>query len=173
MEQLDKTTLVVILYLIERLNGILGKTHLQKMLFLSDLISSKRYKEKITSLEYEKYHFGPYASELDTYTSELETRGLIEKKEYNFTSDNTKTYTRFYKKLPESIKPQLIKSLKPPEKVILLDEIIDSYGNLSLQEVLDIVYQLEIVKSTEKNTPLEFARENSIDSSKENEEDII
>jgi hypothetical protein len=54
------------------------------------------------------------------------------------------------------------------DKVILLEEVIDSYGNMSLHDVLDIVYQLELVKSSDKNTPLDFAQREF----KANEEEV-
>ena len=41
---------------------------------------------------------------------------------------------------------------------MLLDEIADSYGNASLQEVLDVVYGLETVKKSELRKPLEMAK---------------
>jgi uncharacterized protein YwgA len=170
---LDKNTLLVVLYLIERLNGVLGKTHLQKILFLTDLIATKKTDEQITVLDYKKYHYGPFSSELQEYTKELEKKGLVTEKEFPFASDSSKKYTRYYfAKEGTSAKPQLLKSIGN-EKIMIIDEIVSSYGNMSLQEVLDIVYKLQLVEKTEKNKPLNMAKgiENTV--SEKEEEDIL
>ncbi len=156
-QQLDKNTLLIILYFIEKLNGVLGKTHLQKMLFLSDLISTKKYKEKLTTIDYQKYHFGPYSEAVADYVKELKSRNLIEERELPFHDESGKTYTRYYFKSAEPAKPSLLSALGA-DKTILLDDIANSFGNMSLQEVLDVVYSLETVKDAEKGTPLDMAK---------------
>jgi hypothetical protein len=50
------------------------------------------------------------------------------------------------------------------EKKTLLDEVINSYGNISLQQLLDIVYSLQIVKNAS-------LLETILEKSKEVEED--
>lgn len=154
---LDKKTLAIILYFIEKLNGALGKTHLQKMLFLTDLIYSKKFKKQLTALDYKKYTYGPYAEAVNDYTDLLVSKNLIEQRSFPFSSDPEKKYTRFYSSSKTSVK-KLLAHLINDEEFVLLEEIIDSYGNMSLHDVLDIVYQLELVKTSEKNTPLDFAQ---------------
>jgi uncharacterized protein YwgA len=155
-KELDKNTLFIILYLIEKLNGVLGKTHLQKMLFLIDLLSTKKFKKPLTILEFEKYYHGPYSKTVDDYTGHLEGKGLVEIREFPLQVQG-KTYTRYYLKGHTSIKKNLCENIGA-ESVLLIDDIIFSYGNISLHEVLDIVYGLETVKDAELCKPLEMAK---------------
>src|SRR3989344_7911529 len=108
--KLDPTTLRVIYYFIERLNGILGKTHLQKMLFLADLLATKKFKEKITKLDYKKYTYGPYSEVINDYVSDLEGKGIIEGREFPLMSGDG-NYFRYYTKGPASVKNKLIEDL--------------------------------------------------------------
>lgn len=171
-KKLDKITLVVILYLIERLNGVLGKTHLQKMLFLVDLLSVKKFKKPITSLEFEKNHFGPFSYEVSSYIDHLEQKGLIAVKEFPFSNGEPKTYVRFYYNNKSSMKKVLFQEVDT-EKIVLLDDIISSYGNVSLQEILDVVYKLESVKNSDLHKPLEMAKIIQNDNSEVEEMDIF
>ena len=157
-KKLDKQLLLITLYFIERLDGVLGKTHLQKLLFLTDLIAAKRIKQRITTIEYKKYRYGPFSPELEKYTDTLIRKKLIEEREFPFVSNSHKKYTRYYIKKGISAKPSLVKEIGN-EKVMLIDEIISSYGNMSLQEVVDVVYKLQIVKESEMNKPLDMAKE--------------
>lgn len=157
-KNIDKNTLLIILYFVQRLNGVLGKTHLQKLLFLTDLLSTKKFKKQITVMDYKKCHYGPFSSGLGSYTDELEKKGLIEAKEFPFLSDPFRKYTRYYLKKQITIKPVLVKRIGEA-KTMLIDEVINSYGNMSLQEVLDIIYQLQIVRDTKPNKPLDIAKE--------------
>lgn len=167
----DKRTLSIILYLISRLNGVLGKTHLQKLLFMTDLISSKRFQEKMTAIEYKRYLHGPYSSQLDDYTDFLIKEGLIESKELPFISNPSKKYFRYYSKKPVAIKQSLLKNLGS-EKMLLIDDVIGSFGNMSLKDVLEVVYNLQIVKDSKMDKPLEMAKR--VDkNSEDNEEDEI
>lgn len=167
---LDKNTLGVIFYFISRLDGILGKTHLQKLLFLTDLLSMKKLKTKITSIEYKRYKHGPYSAELEKYTNHLINLDYIEAKEFPLLSNNTKKYTRYHLKKHISIKENLLKSLGP-EKLLVIDEVTDSFGNLSLQNLLDIIYNLPIVKNSKMDSLLDIAK--GTDSSSEEEKAML
>lgn len=169
---LDKTTLVVILYLIERLNGVLGKTHLQKILFLSDLLSVKKFKEPITKLQFAKYHYGPFSDEVDGYIEHLERKGVVESRKFPLLSRDGQSYFRFYFKGKDTLR-KILSQILAPEKIVLLDEIISSYGNASLQEVLDVVYSLETVQRSTSQTPLEMARIIKDDNNQVEEIDIF
>lgn len=154
--KLDRVTLAVVFYLIEKLDGVLGKTHLQKMLFLSDLIFTKKYNGPLTKLQFEKYHYGPFSVEVNDYVDSLKKRNFISSKEMFFNDDSGKTYTRFYKKKGGSVKSFLLKEIGA-DKLVSLDEVIDSFGNASLQQVLDVVYSLQMVKDSELKKPLDMA----------------
>ena len=171
-KKLDKNTYEIIFYFIERLDGVLGKTHLQKMLFLADLLSMKKFKEKITAIDYRKYHYGPYSEIVNDYTTKLKDKGAITEKEFSFRDGSDRTYSRYYKKINASIKSSLMENIGA-ERVVLLDEGINSYGNMSLQGVLDVVYKLELVKGAEKNKPLDMAKETEITDDEPNDESLI
>lgn len=157
-QNLDKNTLAVILYFISRLDGVLGKTHLQKLLFLTDLLAIKKLKEPVTALEFRRYKHGPYAQSVDIYTSNLVKKGFIEVKEFPLYSIPNKTYTRYYLKKSTPIKKDVILSLIGPEKLIVVDEVVDSFGNLGLRNLLDFIYDLEVIKSTKNNSLLDLAK---------------
>ena len=171
-KKLDEKTLVVILYLIEKLNGVLGKKHLQKMLFLVDLLSVKKFKEPITCFEFEKNHYGPFSEEVNLYLNHLQKKKLIEVKEFPFKNNEQKSFVRFYFNYKSTVKNLLCKKVEP-KKIMLLDDVISSYGNVSLQEVLDVVYSLETVKKSELHTPLQMAKIIEDDKSEVEEMDIF
>lgn len=161
---LDKITLSIILYFIEKLNGVLGKTHLSKLLFLTDLLSTKIFNKPLTNLEFVKYHYGPYSDEINKYLEKLKEKEYIEIREIPFINEQ-KFYTRYYSNKKVPITSIILEALDGnSEKKTLLDEVINSYGNISLQQLLDIVYSLQIVKDAK---PLETILEKS----KEVEED--
>lgn len=164
---LDKDTLYIIFYFIERLDGVLGKTHLQKLLFLTDLLAVRKFKKKLTKIDYKKYLHGPYSEVVDEYTAHLAEKGAIEEKKFPV-STGVGFYSRYHKKKQGSIKSNLVANLGA-EKVLLIDDVVNSFGNMSLQQVLDVVYKLEIVKDAKKNTPLDVAKE--IDLSSEGQTD--
>lgn len=149
---------MVVWYIISKLDGVLGRTHLQKMMFLTDLLSSKKFQKPISVMEYKKYHYGPYTQDLAEYTSFLEGKGLIEERELTFISDASKKYSRFYSKKPFTDKSLLIKAAGGADQAMLIDEVIGSYGNMGLQDVLDIVYGLQDTSAKGFNDPFEFAR---------------
>lgn len=157
---LNKTTLTIILYFIEKLNGVLGKTHLSKLLFLTELLSIKKFKEPLTDLEFVKYHYGPYSDRINEYLQNLKEKEYIEIREIPFTNE-PKVYTRYYSNKKVPINKFIFEALDgDSEKKILLDEIISSYGNISLQQLLDIVYSIGIVKNAKHlDTILEKAKE--------------
>ena len=165
-QTLDKNTLGVVFYFVSKLNGILGKTHLQKLLFLTDLIAMKKLKEKITTIEYKKYKHGPYSAEIDDYTNHLIDLNYIESKEFPLSSNNAKKYTRYYLKKNIPIKEKLLKSLGS-KKLLVVDEIADSFGNLSLQNLLDIVYNLPIVKNSKMDSLLDIIKDIEAESEEE------
>jgi len=162
---LDKTTLIIILYFIEKLNGVLGKTHLSKLLFITDLLSRKRFNKPLTALEFVKYHYGPYSDEINKYLKELKEKDYIEIREIPFIHEPKKLYTRYYSNKKVPITSIIFEALDGnSEKKTLLDEVINSYGNISLQQLLDIVYSLQIVKNAS-------LLETILEKSKEVEED--
>ncbi len=157
-KKFDKNTLAIIFYLIHRLDGILGKTHLQKLLFLVDLFAIRKLEQQITVMKYKRYLHGPYSSILDEYTNHLSELGHIEAKEFPYNrGKKPKIYTRYYSKKNISIREELL-NLIGADKLLIVDEVADSFGNISLQKLLDIVYNLPIMKNSEINDILDFTK---------------
>ena len=157
---LDKTTLTIILYFIEKLNGVLGKTHLSKLLFLTDLLSIKKFNKPLSDLKFVKYHYGPYSNKINNYLKKLKEKEYIEIREIPF-MNKSKFYTRYYSNKKVQINSIVFEALEGnSEKKTLLDEVINSFGNISLQQLLDIVYSLQIVKEAKHlETLLEKSKE--------------
>jgi len=153
----DKVTSALMYYFIYSLNGVLGKTHLQKLMFLSDLLASKKFNGPISKMKYVRYTHGPYSWALDDYINGLKEKEYIEQREFPITTDPRKSYSRFYLNKKVDVKTFLLTKLGAA-KMLLIDEIVQSYGNKSLQEVLDIVYSLEEVKRTKHETPIQLAQ---------------
>lgn len=158
--KLSQVTCLLIMYYIERLNGVLGRTHLQKLLFFTDLIATKNFTEKITALEFKKYDHGPFAQELENYIKYLTNKKYIDTREYEFANGSATKYYRYYLgENKKNVKPMLQKHIGA-DKMIVVEDVINSYGNMSLQDLLDIVYSLEVVKGTEYNTPMALVTNN-------------
>ena len=157
-KKIDKRTLVIILYIIQELDGILGKTHLQKLLFLINLRAYKKFKIPLLKLEFEKYKFGPFSYQVDHYINNLKTKKYIHSEETTY--NGGKKYVRYYcSKKFANIKEYLSENIElNSKKIALLDEVIDSYGSISLRDLLDIVYNLPSVKETEYCQPIEVAK---------------
>lgn len=170
-QQLNNTTTALIYYIIFRLNGVLGKTHLQKMLFLTDLISAKKYNKKITDIEYKKYFHGPYSEEVKKYTDFLITKKMIEMKEFSFNDGTPRVYNRFYFAKPANVKDFLISKLGS-DKMVVVEDVISSFGNMSLKNLLDVVYGLQIVSKSELNDPLKIVEQADKENSTENDEPV-
>lgn len=158
VNELDKITSVVMYYFVSELNGVLGKTHLQKLMFLADLLASKKFKEPITKMSYVRYTHGPYSRDLNAYIQRLTSTELIEERQFPMISNPMNHYSRFYVKKLVDAKSLLIKEIGA-DKMLLLDEVAQSYGNKSLQQVLDFVYSLEEVKTAGMDSPIKMAQE--------------
>ena len=160
--QLDPLTLKIILFFIDQLDGVLGRTHLQKLLFLTDLLSSKKLNKQLTNLDYTKFHFGPYSKKVQDYVKALETKGLIKEREYTFLSDTNKKYSRFIISRKTGIREKLLEELGP-DTFVMLDDVAKSFGNMTLNELLDFVYSLQMVKTSEKNEKLDTTKDKNGD----------
>ena len=84
----------------------------------------------------------------------------------NADSFRDKKYTRYYLKKNIPIKEKLLKSLGS-KKLLVVDEIADSFGNLSLQNLLDIVYNLPIVKNSKMDSLLDIIKDIEAESEEE------
>lgn len=155
---IDSVTQMIMYYFISRLNGVLGHTHLQKLLFLTDLLATQRFDEPITKMNYVRYNHGPYSKNLNDYIQKLVSSELVVEKRFSFYNNPDSSYYRLYDAKKADIKTQLYKTIGP-EKTLLVDEVVQSYGNKSLQQVLDFVYSLEEVKDAKFDSPIRMIKE--------------
>jgi len=125
---IDSVTQMIMYYFISRLNGVLGHTHLQKLLFLTDLLATQRFGEPITKMNYVRYSHGPYSKNLNDYIQKLVTSELISEKSFPYYKDPQTSYYRLYDLKKADIKTQLVKTIGA-EKTLLVDEVVQSYGN--------------------------------------------
>ncbi len=156
-KQMDRITALIMYYFVTALNGVLGKTHLQKLMFLTDLLASKRFGEPISKMSYVRYTHGPYSRDLDTYIEKLVKSELVEERKFPMFNNPENYYYRFYRSKVFDAKDYLVQNIGA-EKMLLIDEVAQSYGNKSLQEVLDFVYGLEEVKDATFESPIELAK---------------
>lgn len=169
--KLDKITSAIMYYLVSSLDGVLGKTHLQKLLFLTDLLASKKYGEPLTKMNYIRYTHGPYSNDLNDYIKDLISSNLVEERQFPMMSNPKKHYSRFHCKRMINAKDFIIKKIGA-DKMLLINEVVQSYGNKSLQEVLDFVYSLEEVANADFKSPIKLAQEIKPKASSNEEDDI-
>jgi len=114
---------------------------LAKLLFLADVWAMQAYGIRATDLCYIRYKYGPYPLiEFDQRLERLKSCGLqvVPK----FTVVDGKKY-RIYR-LPGP----LSRSVELPDKMMLIaDEVITTFANEKLEDVLSHVYSLPFVKS--------------------------
>jgi len=128
----------IVLYLIARYCRVAGKgitrTRLMKLLFLVDYMYWKRCGRKLTNLEWRMYLFGPFSREVLGILDELEDGGKAVVKEIERGVYLYKAYEE-----PANLS-EAVKSL--------VDEVVEKFGKLSLDELLNYVYSLDEVKRT-------------------------
>ena len=127
----------IILFLLQNMpNGAL-KTQLVKLLFLVDLKAKERLGRTLTGFTYRLYLYGPYSPEIEDVLREMELNGDISILGRISFSGNR--YVVYFAERDEEIQ------ICDDEKEIIKD-VLKEYGDKPLEELLDDVYALEIVK---------------------------
>ena len=123
----------LLLQLISNSKSVLGRTRLQKMVFLAE-------KEEDTpfSLSFSKYYYGPYSSELQDTIDSMVASELVQEESYSTpTGDEGYKYTL----TPHgaALLEQIGTGISRGEKKGI-DRIVRKYSHMPLRELLDHVY---------------------------------
>lgn len=129
----------VIKFIIERLSGKLGRTHLLKMVYLADYHSHRLFGKSISTFKYIWWKEGPFDRTFYDCISSIKG-SYIEEESIHYPSGN---HVYMYRNIPTSMKYD---DISEPEFYVL-QYIIESYGKVDLQTLLDeVVYETEPMK---------------------------
>jgi len=147
---------VIVLFLLSEVGDIV-KTKLVKLLFLADYKAREGLGRKISNFEYVRYLYGPYPRDIETVLAYLEAKGVIGYEErINQRGD---TYYLIYPKrsdFEESLKaiPHGKEVAPSEEEKAILHEIAEAYGQKSLEEILEEVYDMGVLKEVPFAEPI-------------------
>jgi uncharacterized protein YwgA len=126
----------LILYLVTRYYRVTGKgigrTKLMKLVFLVDYLHWKRFGKRLLDVKWVKYLYGPFSKAVLDALDELEREGVIGIVELD---KGIILYTALYNN---------IKLSEEAKKIV--DEVVENFGKLSLDELLQYVYSLDEVR---------------------------
>ena len=126
----------LILYLVTRYYRVTGKgigrTKLMKLVFLVDYLYWKRFGKRLLDVKWVKYLYGPFSKAVLEALDELEREGIIGVAELD---KGITLYTALYNN---------IKLSEEAKKIV--DEVVENFGKLSLDELLKYVYSLDEVR---------------------------
>lgn len=131
MKKLDKNS-QIIKFIVERLSGILGRTHLIKLIYLADYHSRRLFGKPISTFDYYWDKRGPFDKEF--YTAIEILKEYIREDEVNFPR---------YKGYIFHNEPKQIEYNKLTRyDLYMLEYVIKNYGKENLQSLLeDVVYK--------------------------------
>lgn len=125
----------IVKFIIERLSGRLGRTHLLKLIYLVDYHSCRLFGKPISTFVYRWHKHGPFDEEFYGCFKGLEPM-YIREEEVAFPSGNGYVFHN----VPAQIE---YKNLSAQEMYVL-EYIIKTYGKVKLQTLLDeVVYKTE------------------------------
>lgn len=125
--------------------GSLTRTKIVKLLYLLDIESTERYGKKLTDFEYKKYYYGPYDQKIVSL--------LDNPKYFNVTLGVTSSGSQFYNYSVGPRKPTIpIDSMTKD----LVDEIVNKYGRIHLDKILEIAYDTQQFKVTDFGEKIKF-----------------
>ncbi len=125
----------IIKFIIERLSGELGRTHLLKLIYLADYHSRRLFGKPISTFDYSWYQHGPFDKEFYRNIKDLDTTYI---REYVVDFPSYRGYV--FHDVPVQVK---YKDLSVQE-IYVLEYIVRTYGKVSLQTLLDeVVYKTE------------------------------
>lgn len=137
---------MVIYYIVQRLGMRLTKTKLVKLLFLSDYVAKHGAKHgighTITGTTYVYYNHGPFSFDIYPAIDDMKGQEIMEVD----ISELSKHHSLF--SYVEGPMPRFDVKLDRKEKEIL-DFVIDSFGHMSLNDILSSVYSMKIMKKSD------------------------
>ena len=112
----------------------IGRTQLVKLIYLVDVLHCRRHGERVTDLPWRYYHYGPYADEVQV---------LVDRK--NLEADYWTSGA-----FPRPFGPSVRRTV---------DDVINRWGFLGLNELLDYVYfETEPMEDVKRGDMLDFAK---------------
>jgi len=137
----------IILYLLKNLRASrINRTLIFKLLFLSDYYFYSRFNKKITQYEYCKYEYGPFSPAIYSDLEGLEYLGVISCEKYRVI-DYIECKYRIEKEVDFKIEPEISNCL---------NFVAETGSKFSLNEILNLVYSINIVKETPKGAIINF-----------------
>ncbi len=136
----------LLLYIISKFPRGVGRTRLMKIVFLVDALSVKKLGRRLTSVEWRRWHYGPFSKDV---LDELDR--LVE--ENSVLVEGGPEVRYFYLDEP----PPLPKDVRE-----VVDEVVREYGFLPLRELLKRVYEEYGVTKVPLGEKIEFNWKNEI-----------
>lgn len=132
----------IIKFIIERLSGHLGRTHLLKLIYMSDYHARKLFGNPMSTFDYHWHNNGPFDRELYNCIDSLKDTHIREEKVY------FPVCTGYvFHNIPNKIKYDSLSEYE----LYVLEYVIKTYGKTKLQTLLeDVVYETEPMKALEK-----------------------
>ena len=157
MKKFSKNT-QLIKFIIERLTGKLGRTHLIKLIYLADYHSRRLFGKPVSTFNYYYDKQGPFDKELYSCIECL--KNYIREDEINF------PYYKGY--LFQNLPKKMEYAQLTHYDTFMLDYVINTYGKTNLQSLLeDVVYKtepmLEVVKKRAFKSKLPMDIINNLD----------
>jgi uncharacterized phage-associated protein len=121
----------------KRVGRGVGRFRLMELLFLADYLSLKRLGRKLTGIEWRKHLFGPSSTKVFEVLDGLEREGMVAVEEI---SRGILLY-KAYRAIEE---PSISK-----EAENIVNEVIEKFGSLDIDELLNHINSLDEVKSRE------------------------
>ena len=123
---------------------VLTRTKLMKLLFLADRISKSEFGSKISDTDYIKYHYGPYSETVIDTLEELDGEGIAEMM-------GRTSRGKYYQYVP--LHASVTGNLSTEEKRVV-DDILETYGDMDTEELVDEVYAMYNLDDVSKYTHL-------------------
>jgi uncharacterized phage-associated protein len=123
-------------FIIERLSGTLGRTHLLKLVYLADYHFHKLTGKSISTFKYLWHNNGPFDSSLYDDINNLKESTYIEEEEVHFPTCRGYVF--------HNTSHQMIYNELSTQDIYMLEYAIRTYGKINLQTLLeDVVYKTE------------------------------
>lgn len=125
----------------------MAKTRLIKLLYLVEVEHVKHFQDRLTNLEWQFYHYGPYASEIE------QVLGAPDIEEISFSLSDGRQGSQYI--LGEDERDDNV----PPDIRRLIDYIVKDWGAIDLNKLLDYVYfETEPMINARRGEVLDFTK---------------
>jgi uncharacterized phage-associated protein len=138
-----------IIYLVDNLQGELTRTKLVKLLFLADLNYYRQKGGSLTEVTYYSYFYGPFSEKIMEAINNL--NGFEIEEHCGINPEGKEYYTYAIGKNPRCSEIELV-----PEGKDVLDSIINQFGYMPLNDLLDYVYKSEPYRKCKKGDVIDL-----------------